>query len=107
MSVMADIGGVNILVGDEVSGTVNAKFKNVPWDVAFQTLLDMKTLAADIDAPQGIIRVHTPDKLKQQENLKSERNVSLQKRLAADESVKPVLTQLFKLIRLNYLSSFD
>ena len=97
MSVMADIGGVNILVGDEVSGTVNAKFKNVPWDVAFQTLLDMKTLAADIDAPQGIIRVHTPDKLKQQENLKSERNVSLQKRLAADESVKPVLTQLFKL----------
>ena len=46
MSVMADIGDVNILVGDEVSGTVNAKFKNVPWDVAFQTLLDMKTLAA-------------------------------------------------------------
>ena len=97
MSVMADIGNVNILVGDEVSGTVNAKFKNVPWDVAFQTLLDMKTLAADIDAPKGIIRVHTPDKLKQQETLKSERNVSLQKRLAADESVKPVLTQLFKL----------
>ena len=41
MSVMADIGNVNILVGDEVSGTVNAKFKNVPWDVAFQTLLDV------------------------------------------------------------------
>ena len=108
MSVMADIGNVNILVGDEVSGTVNAKFKNVPWDVAFQTLLDMKTLAADIDAPKGIIRVHTPDKLKQQETLKSERNVSLQKRLAADESVKPVLTQLFKLYYLSLLGmDFD
>ena len=36
MSLMADIAGINILVGDEVSGTVNAKIENVGWDVAFQ-----------------------------------------------------------------------
>ena len=48
MSLMADIGDVNILVGDEISGTVTAKIDQVPWDVAFQTLLDMKTLGADI-----------------------------------------------------------
>jgi len=49
MSLMADIGDINILVGDEVSGTVNAKIDNVGWDIAFQTLLDMKTLVADIN----------------------------------------------------------
>ena len=42
MSLMADVAGINILVGDEVSGTVNAKVENVGWDIAFQTLLDMK-----------------------------------------------------------------
>ena len=44
MGVFAELGEVNILVGDEVSGTVNAKIENVAWDIAFQTLLDMKTL---------------------------------------------------------------
>ena len=39
MSLMADIGDINILVGDEVSGTVNAKIDNISWDIAFQTLL--------------------------------------------------------------------
>ncbi len=53
MSLMADIGDVNILVGDEISGTVTAKIDQVPWDIAFQTLLDMKTLGADIDAHIG------------------------------------------------------
>ena len=53
MSVFADLAEVNILVGDEVSGTVNAKIDNVAWDIAFQTLLDMKTLVADIDAING------------------------------------------------------
>ena len=38
MSLFADIGDVNILVGDEVCGTVNAKIDNVGWDIAFQTL---------------------------------------------------------------------
>ena len=55
MSLMADVAGINILVGDEVSGTVNAKIENVGWDIAFQTLLDMKTLVADIDTANGII----------------------------------------------------
>ena len=42
MALMADLGNINILVGDEVSGTINAKIKNVGWDVTFQTLLNMK-----------------------------------------------------------------
>ena len=97
MSLMSDIGKINIIVGDEVSGTVNAKIDNIPWDVAFQTLLDMKTLGADIDAASGIIRIHTPEKLKGQETFKSERAESLKKKIELEESVEPILAQLFKL----------
>ena len=32
MSLLAEIGGINILVGDEVSGTVTAKIQDVSWD---------------------------------------------------------------------------
>ena len=34
---LAEIGGINIIVGEEVSGTVTAKLQDVGWDVAFQT----------------------------------------------------------------------
>ena len=101
MSLMAEIGDVNILVGDEVSGTVNAKISNVGWDVAFQTLLDMKTLVADVDVANGIIRVHTPNKLTEQESAKSARAEVLKKKIELEESVEPILAEIF---RLYYIS---
>ena len=101
MSLMADIAQINILVGDEVSGTVNAKIDNVGWDVAFQTLLDMKTLVADIDVANGIIRVHTPEKLTAQETAKSARAEVLKKKIELEESVEPIVAEIF---RLYYIS---
>jgi len=101
MSLMADIADINILVGDEVSGTVNAKIENVGWDIAFQTLLDMKTLVADVDVVNGIIRVHTPEKLTAQETAKSTRAEVLKKKIALEESVEPILAEIF---RLYYIS---
>jgi len=101
MSLMADIADINILVGDEVSGTVNAKIENVGWDIAFQTLLDMKTLVADVDVVNGIIRVHTPEKLAAQETAKSTRAEVLKKKIALEESVEPILAEIF---RLYYIS---
>ena len=101
MSLMADIGEINILVGDEVSGTVNAKIDNVGWDVAFQTLLDMKTLVADVNVANGIIRVHTPEKLTAQETAKSARAEVLKKKIELEESVEPIVAEIF---RLYYIS---
>jgi type IV pilus assembly protein PilQ len=97
MDLMAEIGDINIIVGEEVSGTITAKIDNVPWDVTFQTLLDMKTLGADYNAGDGVIRVHTPEKLKGQEEFKAERAESLKTKLALEQSVEPILAQLFKL----------
>ena len=101
MTLMADIADINILVGDEVSGTVNAKIEKVGWDVAFQTLLDMKTLVADVDTANGIIRVHTPEKLTAQETAKSARAEVLKKKIELEESVEPILAEIF---RLYYIS---
>ena len=97
MGLMAELGEINIIVGEEVSGTVTAKLDNVPWDVTFQTILDMKTLGADYNAADGVIRIHTPEKLKGQEEFKAERAETLKTKLALEESVEPILAQMFKL----------
>ena len=60
MRLMGKIGGVNILVGEDVAGSITAQLTNVPWDKAFNALLDMKNYAADIDVGSNIIRVATP-----------------------------------------------
>ena len=101
MESLAEIGGINIIVGEEVSGTVTAKLENVGWDVAFQTLLDMKTLGADIDVARGIIRIHTPEKLTAQETLKSTRAEVLKKKIQLEDTVEPILAEIF---RLYYIS---
>ena len=101
MSLMSEIGEINILVGEEVTGTVNARIKNVPWDVAFQTLLDMKTLGADFDVRNRIIRVHTPEKLTSQETFKATRADAIKKKIELEDSVEPILAEIF---RLYYLS---
>ncbi len=101
MGALAEIGDINIIVGEEVSGTVTAKLNNVAWDVAFQTLLDMKTLGADVDVAKKIIRVHTPEKLTAQETLKSSRAEVLKKKIQLEDTVEPILAEIF---RLYYIS---
>ena len=61
MYLMGKVGEVNILVGDDVAGSISAELINVPWDKAFNALLDMKSFAADIDVASNIIRVASPN----------------------------------------------
>ena len=61
----------------------------------------MKTLGADIDVARGIIRVHTPEKLTAQETLKSARAEVLKKKIQLEDTVEPILADIF---RLYYIS---
>ena len=81
MELMGKIGEINILVGEEIAGAISAELINVPWDKAFQALLDMKNFAADIDATGNLIRVHLPDTLTKQESYKSTRADIIKKKV--------------------------
>ena len=97
MLALGEIGGINILVGDEITGSITAKLDKVPWDKAFNAVLDMKSFAADIDVEGGVIRVHAPDKLTQQETYKSQRADVLRKKIQTEESVEPVYSEIWRL----------
>ena len=101
MRLMAKIGGVNILVSEEVAGTITAQLNNVPWDKAFNALLDMKNYAADIDVASNIIRVATPSTLTSQESYKSARAQAVKQKAELEDSVEPLVSEIF---RLYYIS---
>ena len=97
IGLMAKIGDVNILVGEEVAGAITAELNNVPWDKAFNALLDMKNFAADIDVANNIIRVHSPSVLTSQESYKSARASAVKKKVELEDSVEPIISEIFRL----------
>ena len=101
MTLMGKIGEINVLVGDEVAGAISAELINVPWDKAFQALLDMKNYASDIDVNSNLIRVHSPETLTAQETYKSERASAVRKKVDLEDSVEPIYSEIF---RLYYIS---
>ena len=101
MNLMSKIGEINILVGEEVAGSISAELVNVPWDKAFNALLDMKNYAADIDVSSNLIRVHAPATLTAQETYKSTRAAAVKKKVELEDSVEPIVSEIF---RLYYIS---
>ncbi len=97
MGLMAKIGDVNILVGEEVAGGISAELNDVPWDKAFNALLDMKNFAADIDVSSNIIRIHSPSTLTAQESYKSARAAAVRKKVELEDSVEPIVSEIFRL----------
>ena len=101
MKMMGKIGEINVLVGDEVAGAISAELVDVPWDKAFQALLDMKNYASDIDVNSNLIRIHSPETLTAQENYKSERAQAVKNKVELEDSVEPIISEIF---RLYYIS---
>ena len=97
MKLMGKIGEINVLVGDEVAGAISAELIDVPWDKAFQALLDMKNYASDVDVASNLIRVHSPETLTQQETYKSERASAVKKKVELEDSVEPIYSEIFRL----------
>ena len=101
MMLMGKIGEINVLVGEEVAGAISAELIDVPWDKAFQALLDMKNYASDVDVSSNLIRVHSPETLTSQETYKSERAQAVKKKVELEDSVEPIYSEIF---RLYYIS---
>ncbi len=55
LRLFADVGHVNLVLGDDVSGTVTVRFVNVAWETAMRSVLSVKGLA--MERTGNIIRV--------------------------------------------------
>lgn len=59
IDMMAAKAGINIIYGDDVSGTLTINLSKVPFDEAFKTLLNVKGLAAQ-QVGENILRIAAP-----------------------------------------------
>lgn len=94
---MSEVTGVNILVSDEVQGTVTAKMKGVAWSNVLDTVLQMKTLAKHVDSKANIIRIHDQNTVVKLEDFKRKRRENLHRSRQLEKAAEPRYTEVFKL----------
>lgn len=85
LRLLADVGGVNLVVSDDVKGKVTVKLKNVPWDQALDVVLQSKGLDKVVEG--NILRVAPADVIFAEQRRKLD---------AADECLKhgPLKTKI-------------
>ena len=94
---MTQVSGVNILVGDEVEGTVTVKITNVPWDKALDNILRIKGLSKSVDSEAGIFRIQKPETVLARDEFERKRLEEVSKQLAAKRIISTQYTEIFRL----------
>ncbi len=101
MNMLSKVSGVNILVSEEVQGTVTARVQDVPWPSVLNSVLSMKKLAKHVDRKTQIIRVHDQDTVVQLEEFERKRMENLQRNMMLEKANEPLYTEVFKLFYAN------
>ncbi len=85
LRLLADVGKVNIVTADDVSGSVTIKMKNVPWDQALDVVLQAKNL--------GMVRTGNLIRVAKADALEKEREMAIAKKKQELE-LAPIETRL-------------
>jgi type IV pilus assembly protein PilQ len=95
LRLLADVGQVNIVTADNVSGSVTIRMRNVPWDQALDIVLQSKGL--------GMVRTGNMLRVAPLADLEKEREMQLARR-AQEVKLAPLETRL---IPVSYASAND
>jgi type IV pilus assembly protein PilQ len=95
LRLLADVGQVNIITADNVSGTVTIRMRNVPWDQALDVVLQSKNL--------GMVRQANMIRVAPLADLEKEREMQLARRLQ-EVKLAPIETRL---IPISYAQADD
>jgi type IV pilus assembly protein PilQ len=95
LRLFADVGRVNIITADNVTGNVTIRVKNVPWDQALDTILQAKNL--------GMVRNGNMLRIAPAADLNKERELAIARR-KAELQLAPVETRL---IPVSYAAAND
>jgi type IV pilus assembly protein PilQ len=85
LRLLADVGGVNVITSDNVSGSITIRMRNVPWDQALDVVLQAKNL--------GMVRLGNLLRVAPLADLEKEREMAIARRKQELE-LAPVETRL-------------
>ncbi|MCK4379045.1 MAG: type IV pilus secretin PilQ, partial [Deltaproteobacteria bacterium] len=92
---LADIKSYNLIMGDDVKGTVTLKLKKVPWRQAFNILL--KTNKLGMEKSGNVIRIAPLERFKEERE-------ALAQRKKANETLADTVTEI---IKVNFATATD
>ncbi len=92
---IGEVSNLNILVGDDVTGTISLKLVNVPWDQALDVILDTKNLA--MKRTGNIVVIRPRDKMTTQAD----------EEVAARKAYEKTLEMQMKIFEVNYADVKD
>lgn len=95
LRLLAEVGGVNIVTSDDVSGAVTIRMRNVPWDQALEVILQAKGL--------GMVRRGNLIRVAPLETLEKERELAIARRKQLEE-LEPLETRL---VPVSYATAGD
>jgi type IV pilus assembly protein PilQ len=76
---IADVSNLNLLIADDVTGTISLKLVNVPWDQALDVILESKNL--DMKREGNIIQIKPRGKFKTEEQEEDLLRIEREKRM--------------------------
>jgi len=88
LQVIADFTGLNVVVSDSVTGQVTVRFKDVPWELALDSLLQAKGLAYQHQG--SVLSVATQAEISAREKKNLEARQAMQ-------AIEPLQTRAFEL----------
>ena len=97
MQTFSYITGKNILVGDEVDGSVKVKVINEKWDEVLEAILEIKNIGLTLNQNTNIVRIHKKEVIEAQEAYNTKRKAELRKSIEFSKSIAPVRSEIFKL----------
>jgi type IV pilus assembly protein PilQ len=95
LRLLSDVGHVNIITSDAVTGSVTIRMRNVPWDQAMETVLQAKGL--------GMVRQGNMIRVAPLADLNKERELAIARR-KAELQLAPIETRL---IPVSYAGAAD
>ncbi|MFO0592377.1 MAG: type IV pilus secretin PilQ [Polyangiaceae bacterium] len=95
LRLLSDVGKVNIVTSDAVTGTVTIRLRNVPWDQALETVLQAKGL--------GMVRQGNMIRIALLADLNKERELAIARR-KSELQLAPIETRI---IPVSYASAAD
>ncbi len=95
LRLLSDVGKVNIITSDAVTGTVTIRLRNVPWDQALETVLQAKGL--------GMVRQGNMIRIAPLADLNKERELAIARR-KSELQLAPLETRI---IPVSYASAED
>ena len=97
MRMIGDLINKNILVGEEVQGSITAFIQDEPWDKALAAILEVKGLAQTTEPNSRLIRIHKKEILLAQEKYKRDRAKNLQEAIELEKQNMPTRSEMFRL----------